>query len=151
MDDEIEIDSHRAALEQVIDVLTPLRQHRQASAERAQRQAQKTLEHLHEHLQQTRDSYTQERHNQRERRQVLSSAHVNKAMSLDDLERWHEKENRMLDRLAYIRQDMARQEIGIEEQLQLLAEAKDAAKASQRAVEKLACLAEALNEQGESS
>jgi len=113
VEEALEVDPQTLAMEQVISVLTPLRQHRQASAERAQRQAQKTLEHLREHLQQTRDSYTQERHNQRERRQVLSSAHVNKAMSLDDLERWHEKENRMLDRLAYIRQDMARQERGI--------------------------------------
>lgn len=151
MEEELEVDPQTLAMEQVITVLTPLRQHRQASAERAQRQAQQALEHLHEHLQQTRDSYAQERHNQRERREVLSSAHVNKAMSLDDLERWHEKENRMLDRLAYIRQDMARQELGIEEQQQRLADAKDAAKASQRAVEKLACLAEALNEEGESS
>lgn len=151
MEEALEVDPQTLAMEQVISVLTPLRQHRQASAERAQRQAQKSLEQMHNHLQQTRDSYAQERHNQRERRQVLSSAHVNKAMSLDDLERWHEKENRMLDRLAYIRQDMARQQLSIEEQQQRLAEAKHAAKASQRAVEKLAFLAEALNEQGESS
>jgi DNA repair exonuclease SbcCD ATPase subunit len=149
VEDELEVDPQTLAMQQVIGVLTPLRQHRQASAERAQRQAQKTLEHLHEHLQQTRDSYAQERNNQRERRQALSSAHVNKAMSLNDLDRWHEKENRMLDRLAYIRQDMARQALAIDAQTQRLDQARQTAKASQRAVEKLACLAEAIHEQGE--
>jgi len=148
MEEELEADPQRLAMEHVIGILTPLRQHRQASAERAQRTAQKALEDMHEHLQQTRNAYTQERDNQRERRQVLSDAHLNKAMALNDLDRWHEQENRMLDRLAYIRQDVQQQRLGIDEQQQRLAQARDAAKASQRAVEKLACLAEAINEQG---
>jgi hypothetical protein len=151
MEEELEVDSKTLAMAQVISVLTPLRQHRQASAERAQRHAQKTLEHMDKCLQETRHTYVHERRNQRQRRQALSSAHVDTAMSLDDLERWHEKEKRMLDRLAYINQDIARQHLGIKEQQQRVADAKEAAKASQRAVEKLSCLAEALNERGESS
>jgi hypothetical protein len=146
VEEELEIDPQRLALEQVISVLTPLRQHRQASAERAQRRAQQALEDMQVHLQQTRESLTQERDNQRERRQGLSKAHLNKQMSLNDLDRWHEKEHRMLDRLAYIRQDVQRQRLDIDEQQRQLAQAREAAKASQRAVEKLACLAEALNE-----
>jgi hypothetical protein len=54
----------------------------------------------------------------------------------------------MLDRLAYLRQDVQRQRSSLDEQQVRLQQARDAAKASQRAVEKLACLAEALNEQG---
>jgi chromosome segregation ATPase len=148
MDQDSEIDPQRLALEQVIGVLTPLRQHRQASAERAQRRAQQALEAMQAQLQQTRESLTQERDNQRERRQGLSKANLKKSMSLSDLDRWHEKENRMLDRLAYLRQDMQRQRSSLDEQQGRLQQARDAAKASQRAVEKLACLAEALNEQG---
>jgi hypothetical protein len=53
----------------------------------------------------------------------------------------------MLDRLAYIRQDVERQKLGIDDQRQRITEAMAAAKAAQRAVEKLACLAEAVNEQ----
>ncbi|WP_460043539.1 type III secretion system stalk subunit SctO [Pseudomonas sp. S2_H01] len=146
MEEQLDIDPQRLMLEHVICVLTPLRQHRQASAERAQRRAQKALEDMQVHLQQTRESLTQERDNQRERRQGLSVAHLNKQMSLNDLDRWHEKEHRMLDRLAYIRQDVQRQRLGIDEQQRQLVQARDAAKAAQRAVEKLACLAEALNE-----
>lgn len=146
MEEELDIDPQRLALEHVISVLTPLRQHRQANAERAQRRAQKALEDMQVHLQQTRESLTQERDNQRERRHGLSDAHLNKQMSLNDLDRWHEKEHRMLDRLAYIRQDVQRQRVGIDQQQRQLVQARDAAKASQRAVEKLACLAEALNE-----
>jgi chromosome segregation ATPase len=148
MDQDSEIDPQRLALEQVIGVLTPLRQHRQASAERAQRRAQQALEAMQAQLQQTRESLTQERDNQRERRQGLSKANLKKSMSLSDLDRWHEKENRMLDRLAYLRQDMQRQRSSLDEQQVRLQQARDAAKASQRAVEKLACLAEALSEQG---
>ena len=148
MDDEIEIDSHRAALEQVIDVLTPLRQHRQASAERAQREAQVQLESLHQQLQQTRTAYTQEREYQRERRQGLSESNLNKSLSLNDVDRWHEKEKRMLDQLAYIRQDVLTQRLDIDQQQLHLQQAQAAARASQRAVEKLSCLREALNEEG---
>jgi chromosome segregation ATPase len=148
MDQDSEIDPQRLALEQVIGVLTPLREHRQASAERAQRRAQQALEAMQAQLQQTRESLTQERDNQRERRQGLSKENLKKSMSLSDLDRWHEKENRMLDRLAYLRQDMQRQRSSLDEQQGRLQQARDAAKASQRAVEKLACLAEALNEQG---
>ncbi|MFY1668299.1 type III secretion protein [Pseudomonas sp. Pseu.R1] len=148
MEEELEIDPNHLAMEQVIAVLKPLRQHRQASAERAQRRAQQALEDMQVHLQETRDALTQERINQRERRQVLSDANLNKAMALNDLDRWHEKEHRMLDRLAYIRQDVEQQRLGIDEQQQRLEQARADAKASQRAVEKLACLAEALNEQG---
>lgn len=148
MEEELEPDPQRLAMEQVISVLTPLRQHRQASAERAQRKALQALEDMRVHLQETREALTQERVNQRERRQLLSQANLNKSMALNDLDRWHEKENRMLDRLAYIRQDVEQQRLGIDQQQQRLEQARDAAKASQRAVEKLACLAEALNEQG---
>ncbi|RAU38189.1 MULTISPECIES: YscO family type III secretion system apparatus protein [unclassified Pseudomonas] len=148
MEEELEIDPQQLAMTQVIAVLTPLRQHRQASAERAQRRAQRALDELHAQLQATREALSQERANQRERRQALSQANLNQAMALNDLERWHEKEHRMLDRLAYIRQDVERQRLGIDAQQQLLEQARAEAKASQRAVEKLACLAEALDEQG---
>jgi chromosome segregation ATPase len=148
LDEDLEIDPQRQALEQVIGVLTPLRQHRQASAERAQRRAQQALEQMQTQLQHTRESLTHERDNQRQRRQGLSDTHLNKPMSLNDLERWHEKENRMLDRLAYIRQDLQQQRLGIDQQYASLEQAREVVKASQRAVEKLACLAEALDEQG---
>ncbi|MFJ5298468.1 type III secretion protein [Pseudomonas sp. NPDC088368] len=147
MEEELETDPQRLAMEQVIGVLTPLRQHRQATAERAQRQAQQALEAMQVQLQETREVLSQERVNQRERRQVLSEVNLNKAMPLNDLDRWHEKEHRMLDRLAYIRQDVERQKLGIDDQRQRITEAMAAAKAAQRAVEKLACLAEAVNEQ----
>jgi hypothetical protein len=148
MDDDLETDPQQLAMEQVIDILTPLRHHRQASAERAQRRAQMELESMADHLSQTRASLSQERDNQRERRQGLSDAHLQKTMTLNDVDRWHEKEHRMLDRLAYIRQDVQQQRLRIDEQHTALENARLKAKAAQRAVEKLACLSEALNEQG---
>ncbi|MGF6109284.1 type III secretion protein [Pseudomonas frederiksbergensis] len=147
MDDELEADPDRAALEQVIGVLTPLRQHRQARAERAQRQLQDELQAMHEQLRLTEQSWVQERDNQKDRRQQLSAAHLQKTMALDDVDRWHDKERRMLDRLAYIRQNANQLRYGIEQQHLRIEQARLEAKARQRAVEKLACMSETLNEE----
>lgn len=147
MDDELEADPDRAALEQVIGVLTPLRQHRQARAERAQRQLQDELQAMHEQLRLTEQSWVQERDNQKVRRQQLSAAHLQKTMALDDVDRWHDKERRMLDRLAYIRQNANQLRYGIEQQHLRIEQARLEAKARQRAVEKLACMSETLNEE----
>lgn len=54
----------------------------------------------------------------------------------------------MLDRLAYIRQDVEQQQMRVAEQQALLEQKRLQAKASQRAVEKLACMEETLNEEG---
>lgn len=147
MDDELEVDPDRAALEHVIGVLTPLRQHRQARAERAQRLLQDELQAMHEQLRLTEQSWVQERDNQKARRQQLSAAHLEKTMALDAVDRWHDKERRMLDRLAYIRQNANQLRYGIEQQHLRIEQARLEAKARQRAVEKLACMSEALNEE----
>lgn len=148
MDEHLEDDPQRAALEQVIGLLTPLRQHRQASAERAHRQAQVELKSMLDHLSETRASLARERDNHKRRRESLSSAHLQKTISVNDVDRWHDKEKNMLDRLSYIRQDVQQQQLRVTEQQALLEQKRLQAKASQRAVEKLACLEEALNEEG---
>lgn len=148
MDDDLETDPQRQALEDVISILTPLRQHRQASAERAQRRAKMELESMTDHLSQTQSSLQQERSNQRERRQNLADAHLQKFLSLDDVDLWHDQERSMLDRLAYMQQDVQKQHLRIDEQQAQLEQAQLEAKASQRAVEKLSCLSEALKEEG---
>jgi len=148
MDEETEVDPQRAELERVIAVLTPLRQHRQASAERAQRRAQTELATMHDQLTQARSSLGQERINQRERRQGLADTHLQQTLTLTEVDRWHDKERRMLDRLAEIRQDVDQQCLRIETQQILLEQARQTAKARQRAVEKLACLSEAVHEEG---
>lgn len=147
MDDDLEADPDRVAMEHLITVLTPLRQHRQARAERAQRLLQDELTAMHQHLLQTEQSWVQERDNQKVRRQQLSAAHLEKTMELGDVERWHDKERRMLDRLAYIRQDINQLRHRIELQQQRIEQARLEAKARQRAVEKLACMSENLNEE----
>lgn len=148
MEEALEDDPQKAALEQVIGLIKPLRQHRQASAERAQRQAQVELDSMRDHLSATRLLLEQQRDNDRQRRESLCAAHLQKTLSLKDIDRWHEKEQNMLDRLALIRQDVQQQQQQIAEQQALLEQRQLQAKASQRAVEKLACLSEALNEEG---
>lgn len=148
MDEELEVDPQRAELERLIGVLTPLRQHRQASAERAQRRAQMELATMHERLTQAQATLGQERINQRERRQGLADAHLQQTLTLTEVDRWHDKERRMLDRLAEVRQEVDQQCLRIDAQQALLEQSRQTAKARQRAVEKLACLNEAIHEEG---
>ncbi|NWA02060.1 type III secretion protein [Pseudomonas gingeri] len=147
MDEELEADPNHVALTQVIQILTPLRQHRQASAERAQRRLQEELETMRQQLLHSEQSWVQERDNQRVRRQQLSQAHLRQTLELNEVERWHEKERRMLDRLAFIQQDVSQLRQQIELQQQRLEQARMEARARQRAVEKLACMSENLNEE----
>ncbi|NVZ28580.1 type III secretion protein [Pseudomonas gingeri] len=147
MDEELEADPNHVAMAQVIQILTPLRQHRQASAERAQRRLQQELETLRQQLLHSEQSWLQERDNQRVRRRQLSQAHLQQTLELNEVERWHEKERRMLDRLAFIQQDVRQLRQQIEQHQQRLEQARMEARARQRAVEKLACMSENLNEE----
>ncbi|MFH7617981.1 type III secretion protein, partial [Pseudomonas syringae pv. tagetis] len=78
----------------------PLRQNRQASAERAHRQAQVELNSMLDHFSKTRASLDQERDNHNRRRESQSRAHQAKTISLNDVDRWHEKQKNMLARMA---------------------------------------------------
>lgn len=148
MDEEIEVDPQREAMEHVISVLTPLREHRQASAERALHRAKVDLAGMQKQLAQARETLGQERDSQSERRQVLATAHLQQTMTLSKVDHWQEKERRMLDRLSRLHQDIDQLGLQIDQQKILLEGSHQTAKARQRAVEKLACLSEALNEEG---
>ncbi|MBD1601361.1 type III secretion system stalk subunit SctO [Pseudomonas typographi] len=147
MDEELEADPQRAALEEVIRILAPLRQHRQASAERQQRQAERELDSGRERLAQTRSAFADERSRQVEQRQALALEHVNQALTLNDVDRWHDQERSLLDDLSRLRQGIDQQTRAVQAQQQTLKNAQRDAKAAQRAVEKLACLAEAINDE----
>ena len=148
MDEELEIDPQHAELERLIGVLTPLRQHRQARAGRAQSRAQAELATMHDQLTQAQATLGQERINQRERRQGLADVHLQQTLTMTEVDRWHDKERRMLDRLAEVRQEVDQQCLQINAQQALLEQARQNAKARQRAVEKLSCLKEAIHEEG---
>ncbi|WP_223536850.1 type III secretion protein [Pseudomonas sp. GL-B-16] len=147
MEEMLEADPQRVALEEVIQILTPLRQHRQASAERQQRQADEQLQHHRESLAQGRSALIDERKRQAEQRQALSTQHVNQMLTLNEVGRWHDQERGMLDQLSCLQQDVHLQIQAVETQQQVLQQAQQDAKAAQRAVEKLACLAEAMNDE----
>lgn len=146
MEDEAEVDPSREAMEKVIGVLTPLRQHRHASAERAVHRAQRELEAMRLQLTETQNAYVQERQKQHHLRHTLAEENLHKSMELGDVELWYEKERQMLDRLAFIQQDVNRQGEQIQARQHFLEQARQTAKAQLRAVEKLACMSETLNE-----
>lgn len=147
MYEPVEIDPERTALMLLVNVLTPLRQHRQASAERACKRLEHSLLQLCEQLLTSQASFSQERDNQKARRQQLSTAHLQQTVALSDIDRWHEKERRMLDRLAQIRQHISHLHTRIETLREQLQQALLEVKARQRAVEKLACLSESLHDE----
>lgn len=147
MYDPVEIDPERTALMLLVNVLTPLRQHRQASAERACKRLEHSLLQLCEQLLTSQASFSQERDNQKARRQQLSTAHLQQTVALSDIDRWHEKERRMLNRLAQIRQHISHLHTRIETLREQLQQALLEVKARQRAVEKLACLSESLHDE----
>lgn len=146
MDEDFEVDSNRAELQQVISLLTPLRQHRQANAERASKRIEQELALLYEQLLTSKASWNQERDNQKRRRQQLLDTHLEKNMEMSDIDRWHEKERRMLDRLAHISQSISQLRERIAAKEQQLQQARLEVKARQRATEKLTCMSESLNE-----
>ncbi|WP_434698161.1 type III secretion protein [Pseudomonas sp. D1-1] len=147
MDEDLDMDPERQALERVIGLLGPLRQHRQASAERARGRLARELAKLREQLLASESSMDQERTNQKRKRRALADTHLQTTLELADIDRWHEKERRMLDRLAQIRQDVSQLRLHIETQEQSLQQAQLDVKARQRAVEKLACMSETLSEE----
>lgn len=147
MEEPLEVDPQQAALEEVIRILTPLRQHRQASAERQQRLAERELTLSRERLAQSRIDVTDESARQVEQRQALQDKHLNQATTLTSIDRWHDRERSMLDQLSRLRQGVVLQNEAVNTQQQVVLDAQRDAKAAQRAVEKLACLAEAIHDE----
>jgi hypothetical protein len=147
MEETLEADPQRVALEEVIQILTPLRQHRQGSAERQQRQADEQLQRDQESLAQGRNALIDERKRQAEQRQELSTRHVNQMLTLKEVGRWNDQERDLLDQLSRLHQDVHLQTQAVKTQQQVLQQAQQDAKAAQRAVEKLACLAEVMNDE----
>lgn len=138
-------DPQRMALEHAVALLSPLREQRQARAERAQREARTELNSMLDHLSTTQAAIRQARDQHRQRRDSLSQAHLLKPLSLSDIDRWSEKEQAMIDRLAHMHQDVEQQRRRIAEQRSHLEQLQRQAIAAQRAVEKLACLSELLD------
>lgn len=147
MDEDLELDPERQALEKVIGMLGPLRQHRQASAERVRAQLAREVAMSKEQLLASESSMDQERSNQKRKRGKLAESHLQTTLELADIDRWHDKERRMLDRLAQIRQGIGQLRLRIKTQEQSLQQAQLDVKARQRAVEKLACMSETLKEE----
>jgi len=148
VDEELEPDLQRVSLEQAIALLKPLREHRQTRAERHQRQAQEALQRSREHLVEAEARLTEEIQAHRARRAELARGHLYQSMGIEELGRWHDNERRMLDELAKLRHNVHQRHALVEEQQVQLQQASKNASQAQRAVEKLACFAEVLNDEG---
>lgn len=145
-EDEAQDSPETLGMLKVLGILKPLRQHRQASAERRQRALQAQLDQALGAIAVARKELAAERLQQREKRAQLSAEHCNQVVSLSEIDTWHTRERRMIGHLANLDHGV-QQLLAQLEQLRVNVEtARLDVKARQRAVEKLACLAEAVEQ-----
>lgn len=146
VNEPIDLNPDHVALEQVISILTPLRRHRLARVERDRRSIELELDRLRERLLASVTSLSQERENQKLRRQQLSDTYLHVATGLTEVDRWLEQERHMLDRLAHIGQDVSQKRENVKQLEKRLLHVQQDVKALQRGVEKLTCMSESIHE-----
>lgn len=145
MDDEIEsANSDAADLMRLIKVLRPLRQHRQAMAERRQRELQTHMNDTERHLEDARSTLATERSHQRSVREALSQAHSMRSLDRASIDDWQTDERKMLSHLADLQHGVRATQDTLTQLTTSLDSARMATKQRQRAVEKLGCLLEIL-------
>lgn len=144
MDDELLSEDPNAALLKVIALLKPLRQNRQAKAERQQRQLQQDIQNNEQRMVGARAEVVVERESQKVRRQDMYRDNSQKTLGLNDVDEWNKQERRMLTHLSDMDYDIAQLGLKIDKQHEELVQARQTVKERQRAVEKLSCMVEVL-------
>ncbi len=129
---------------EVVTLLKPLRELRTHTAQRHQRQAQQGVEALQATLAQAQLDCADDLNQQKQQRRALAAQCEGQVMSLNGIQQWHQEEQRLMDRQAQLRSHVQRLQLDLQAQRQRAEEAQVQVRASQRALEKLACLSETL-------
>lgn len=144
MDDDVQPDSESADLSEVVNILTPLRQHRQASAERRQRDLQALVERTADQLEAGQRELQREREHQGQQRAELTQINSLRTVDLTTIDVWHAEERRLLHHLDDMEGRVALMRDNLTQLKTALDQARLHTKSCQRAVEKLGCLIELL-------
>lgn len=137
-------DPQRDALVEVVTLLTPLRELRKHSLERRCREAQRQVEQTQAAMEQAENDRAEDLRQQKEERKTLASQCEGQVMSLNDIQQWHQREQFLMDRQTELRIHVQRLNLDLEARHVQVSETQAQLRASQRALEKLACLRETL-------
>ncbi len=137
-------DPQRDALVEVVTLLTPLRELRKHSLERRCREAQRQVEQTQAAMEQAENDRAEDLRQQKEERKTLASQCEGQVMSLNDIQQWHQREQFLMDRQTELRIHVQRLNLDLDARHVQVSETQAQLRASQRALEKLACLRETL-------
>lgn len=139
-----DIDPQRDALVEVVTLLTPLRELRKHSLERRCREAQQHVEQMQAAVEQAEKHCAEDLLQQKQERKALALQCEGQVMSLSAIQQWHQQEQQLMDRQTELRVYAQRLNLDLDAQHVRVSEAQAELRASQRALEKLACLRETL-------
>lgn len=139
-----EADPQYEALTEVTTVLTPLRELRKQGLERRCRKAKQQREELRAAVEHAQAACAEDLHLQQEERRALAKQCEGQVMSLTDLLQWQQRERDLIDQQETMRAQVQRMEQDLKTLTLHFEQLQDELHASERALEKLACLREIL-------
>lgn len=137
-------DPQRDALVEVVTLITPLRELRKHSLERRVREARQQAEQMQAAIEQADQDCAEDLRQQKQARKALALQCEGQVMSLNAIQQWHQQEQQLMDRQTELRVYAQRLNLELDAQHMRVSEAQAQLRASQRALEKLACLRETL-------
>jgi hypothetical protein len=144
-------DPQRDALVEVVTLLTPLRELRKHSLERRCREARQQAEQMQAAVEQANKDCAEDLRQQKHARKALALQCEGQVMSLNGIQHWQQQEQHLMDRQTELRVYAQRLNLELDAQHVRVSEAQAQLRASQRALEKLACLRENLALQQETT
>lgn len=137
-------DPQRDALVEVVALLTPLRERRKNSLERRCREEQEQISRMQAAIELAEQECVEDLRQQRQERKALALQCEGQVMSINGIQQWQQQEQQLMDRQTELRLHTQRLNLELENQQLRAREVQTELRASQRALEKLACLRETL-------
>lgn len=139
-----DVDPQQQALAEVMGILMPVRERRTLSLDSQCREAQQRLVKLQQAIGQAEKNCQEQVDEQQYQRSALIAELQGQALSFDSVVQWQRREHALLSRQAELRLQVQRLYLELDEQQQYVEKARERLRASQRALEKLACWRDAL-------
>ncbi|PBQ00742.1 hypothetical protein [Pseudomonas congelans] len=137
-------DPQRDALVEVVALLTPLRERRKNSLERRCREEQEQISRMQAAIELAEQECVEDLRQQKQERKALALQCEGQVMSINGIQQWQQQEQQLMDRQTELRLHTQRLNLELENQQLRATEVQTELRASQRALEKLACLRETL-------
>lgn len=129
-----------------LEVLTPIRAHRQHMAERRWRRERQTLAELQRKLQERQTECEQRRQASQQQRRELASKHQSQSISQESLKQWMGEEKQLLQSIEAIDRELHQLQQSIKAQEERVEEAKRRVTIQQREIERLTLFMQEIEE-----